>query len=186
MLSAEWLQQTPVLLGEEAGLAAPQVEYPDGPVFGHQRDGQLRANTLGGLDVARIPLHVGNEHGFFGLGGGTHNPLAHAKSPVFRHLFAEAHRHLKLELAANVVHQQDAEGVVVDKLLQTVGHPPQTLLQVRGGIDLLCDREETRQGVRLLTGVETCGLGRGCRPGLHGPVQGLGSIESFSHVLRAY
>ena len=121
---------------EVVALAAADVQHPDGAVFDRQRNGHLGADVFRRLDVAGIRLDFTHPQRLPGLRYRAHQALPQAEAPMLRHVVGKPNGKAEIQLAAEVVQQQDAEGVVLDLLLDPLGHFAEDGVQLRGRVQV--------------------------------------------------
>src|SRR2546427_2284882 len=128
-----------LVAGEINEMAALDVQDADALAFEHQRDGQLRAHGVNGIDVSRVFGDIANADRMADGGGRAGDPLPDGDAQGFGELRRVPNGKAVLERAGEFIHEQDAEDLVVNQALDERGRPGQDLVQIKRGVDLLAD-----------------------------------------------
>ena len=118
------------LLLNASSVGALEVEHADASILQQQRDHQLRFGVVHHFDVARIDVHVGDQHGLAVQRGVADQSIPQLDAR-HRHLVAVTHGHFHLQLARLVVDEEDAESPVIDDALGQVRNARQQFVEIQ-------------------------------------------------------
>ena len=128
-----------LLRGEVIDLGTLDIDDANDLVLEDQRHGQLGANAIDGVDVARIGAHVANENGLAAGGGRSGDALPYGEAPGVQNLLAVAHRETVGEGLSALVEQHYREDLVIDQALDEGGRLGEDAVEIQGSVDLLAD-----------------------------------------------
>src|SRR5271168_1660995 len=108
--------QNCLLIGREIiELVAFDVQDADDAATDDQRDGQLGANGIEGVEVARVRAHVANANGLPRGGSGADDAFAHGDAPVVHNFGAMTDGETEIHLVGGLVGQQHGENFVINE-----------------------------------------------------------------------
>ncbi len=138
-----------MFLGEATRLRTFQVCDADHAIPVDQRHGQLRAGLRVHRDVARVLAGVRDQHGLAGSRCCPHNPLPETDTAFVGKALVLPQGEHRVEGLGLLVHEHDAEAVVIDQAFRVRANFAQQLVQHQHGAQLAADLIQELQGPRL-------------------------------------